>query len=309
MFGLISVAALSVGDISGLTVKAGLWLKAHKGPDIVIVLIFFLSGLALDARQIRAGVSDYRGTIVALLLIFISAPLVAALFSFLPLATGITIGLLLVSAMPTTLSSGVVMSGSSGGNMAHALLITIIANALAVFTIPITLGLLFSFNGDSRVIEIDQWPMMLKIAKLVLLPLVIGIVTRGRAGGPIKSILPYVSICNQLGILLVVWMGSCQGRAAIVENLQSLIPVVLLTFSYHLVLLLIAVAATRLLKFRKGRRESVILMGCQKTLALSIILQVSLFPEYGLALIVCVLHHITHLAMDAFLVQYLKDKP
>ncbi len=39
-----------------------------------------------------------------------------------------------------------------------------------------------------------------------------------------------------------------------------------------------------------------------------IIMQVSLFPEHGLALIVCVLHHITHLTMDAFLVQRLKEK-
>lgn len=308
MLGLTGVAALAVGDVSGVTVSAGLWLKAHKGPDIVIVLIFFLSGLALDTRQIRAGFADYQGTLLALILIFISAPIIAMLLCFLPLSTGIIIGLLLVSVMPTTLSSGVVMTGSAGGNMAHALLITIIANSLAVLTIPITLGLLLSFTGDNRTIEISQLPIMIKIATLVLFPLILGILIRNRAGGFIQQFLPYTSLCNQIGILSVVWMGTCQGREAIVASIGSVVPVIAVTFTYHLILLLIAICATHMTKIQKERRESVILMGCQKTLPLSIILQVSLFPEYGLALVVCVLHHIVHLAMDAFLVQYLKTK-
>ncbi len=308
MFGLVGAAALAVGDVSGITIDAGLWLKAHGGPDVIIVLIFFVSGLALDTQQIRTGLADYQGTLLALLLIFVSAPLTATIFSFLPLPAGITIGLLLVSAMPTTLSSGVVMTGAAGGNMAHALLITIIANALAVLTIPVTLGILLSFNGGSKVIEIDQVPMMLKIATLVLLPLIIGIIVRNRAGGIIKPLLPYTTLCNQVCILTVVWMGSCQGREAIVSNFSAVIPVIMVTFGYHLILLIIAFAATRMAKISKKRRESVILMGCQKTLPLSIILQVSLFPEHGLALILCVLHHITHLTMDAFLVQFLKEK-
>jgi sodium/bile acid cotransporter 7 len=47
-------------------------------------------------------------------------------------------------------------------------------------------------------------------------------------------------------------------------------------------------------------------MGGQKTLPLSVILQVTLFPEYGLALAVCVVHHILHLITDAYLVEKLK---
>lgn len=308
MLGLISVAALAVLDSSGLTVNLGLWLKAHYGPDIVIVLIFFLSGLALDTSQVRSGFADYRGTLIALALIFIAAPITALVVAQLPLETGILIGLLLVSAMPTTLSSGVVMTGSAGGNMAHALLVTIIANTLAVFTIPLTLGFLLSLSGESRTIMIDQLPIMLKITKLVLLPLMVGLLVRNNAKDVVKPFLPYTSLFNQIGILSVVWMGSCQGRDAIVSNLSALPAVLGVTFTFHFLLVIVGLLAAHISAIGKGRRESVILMGGQKTLPLSIILQVSLFPEYGLALGVCVLHHITHLAMDAFLVQYLRDK-
>ncbi len=308
MLGLVSVATLAVADTTGITVNLGLWLKAHHGPDIVIVLIFFLSGLALDTTQVRNGLSDYHGTLLALALIFLAAPAVALVLAAIPVETGILIGLLLVSAMPSTLSSGVVMTGSAGGNMAHALLVTIIANGLAVFTIPITLGLLLSLCGESRIIEISQLPIMLKIAKLVLLPLILGLLVRNHAGSLASPILPYTSFLNQLGILSVVWMGSCQGREAIVANLTALPTVFAITFTFHLILIVLGLFTTHITRTCKGRRESVILMGGQKTLPLSIILQVSLFPEFGLALVVCVLHHITHLAMDAFLVQYLKDK-
>jgi sodium/bile acid cotransporter 7 len=62
----------------------------------------------------------------------------------------------------------------------------------------------------------------------------------------------------------------------------------------------------RIFRIGKGRRESLIFMGAQKTLPLSIILQVALFPQYGQALVFCVVHHIVHLMMDGYLVAKLK---
>ncbi|MFH0785320.1 MAG: bile acid:sodium symporter [Pseudomonadota bacterium] len=308
MLGLAAVALFTIADSSGLLVAPGLWLGAHRGPDGVIVVIFFFSGIALNTRQIRSGVTDYQGTLLALALIFVIAPFIGLIFSRLPLATGIVLGLYLVAVMPSTLSSGVVMSGAAGGNMAHALLITIIANALAVVTIPVTLILLLGASGDGRVITFDQSAIMMKIASLVLLPLLGGIVLRNRLGKRLRPILHSTSTGNQLAILLIVWMALCSGRTAIVTELNTLPAVLAAVFSFHLALLLTALGMTRFFGFSKGRRESIIFMGGQKTLPLSVILQVSLFPEYGIALVVCVVHHIVHLIMDAFLIAYLLEK-
>lgn len=308
MLGLVAISLTVIADGSGILVTPGLWLKQHGGPDAVIVLIFFLSGIALDIRQIREGLSDIRGTLLALILIFLIAPVIGTLFSFLPMETGVIIGILLVASMPTTLSSGVVMTGSAGGNMAHALLITVIANALAVATIPLSLSLLLGFSGNSRIIEIDQLPIMIKIATLVLLPLVAGITCRRMFNSSLQRLLPYTSTSNQLGILTMVWMALCSSRPAIVSGLDSIVLVTAVVFFFHLFLVLTAIYATKLLAIPKKRRESVIFMGGQKTLPLSVILQVSLFPEYGIALVVCVVHHIVHLIMDAYLIKYLLKK-
>lgn len=309
MIGLLSATVITVADGSGRIVAPGLWLKENGGPDIIIVLIFLLSGLALNTSQIRAGLKDVKGTLAALFLIFLVSPVIALLINQLPLSAELAIGLFLVAAMPCTLSSGVVMTDAAKGNMAHALLITIVSNSLAVITIPVCLAMLLALGGEVRNIEINQLPIMIKIATLVLLPLVVGIIIRNTAADLVKPLLPYTSLLNQSGILLVVWMATCKGREAIVSSLDAILPVIGVTFLFHLLLVIAGLVTTSALKIGKGRRESVILMGGQKTLPLSLILQVSLFPEYGIALVVCVLHHIIHLAMDAFLVQHLHDKP
>lgn len=309
MAALAAVSILAVLDNTGITVNPGLWLKSNNGPDYAITMIFFLSGLALDMEQVRAGFYDVTGTLTALAIIFIAAPLTALLFSLLPLPTGILLGLLLVGVMPSTLSSGVVMTGAAGGNMAHALLITIIANCLAVFTIPLTLALLLIPIGDTRTIEIDQLPIMIKIGSLVLLPLAAGMFMKSRRRSLVAPILPHISTISQAGILLVVWMAACQGREAIIGSFGSIPVIIAVTVLYHLLLIMVGLAAAKTVNIGKGCRESVILMGGQKTLPLSLILQVSLFPEFGLALVVCVLHHITHLVIDSLLVRRLRDMP
>lgn len=305
MLGLVALSVIVVLDFTGTLVAPGLWLKNHHGPDIVIVVIFILSGIALDTRQIREGLADIKGTLLALFIIFLIAPVIAYFFSLLPIETGLILGIFLVATMPTTLSSGVVMTGSAGGNMAHSLLITIIANSLAVITIPISLSFLIGGNED-QVIHIDQLSIIIKIATLVLLPLIVGIIARRLFSAQLRPILPYTSTWNQLGILTIVWMALCGGRNAIVSSLDSLIFIIIIVFCFHLCLVLSALWLTKVLKIAKGKRESVIFMGGQKTLALSVILQVSLFPEFGLALVFCVVHHIVHLIMDAYLINYLK---
>ena len=306
LIGLGFVVALTIGDVSGTVAAMGQWLKVHRGPDAVIVLIFFASGLGLSIRAFRRGLGDISGIMMALVLIFVVAPVWAAGISHLPLSKGIIIGLLLVAVMPTTLSSGVVMTAAAGGSMAHALVITIVANSLAIFTIPITLTWLLSLIGDGGVIVIDRARMMLRIGLLVLLPLAAGLALNYWAQAKIERIAPKLKVFNQGLILCIVWMAVSQARPITLGSGQTLLIAVVLAFIFHGVMLISGGILTRLSGRRPGNRESIILMGGQKTLPLAVLLQMSLFPEYYAALVVCVVHHIVHLIMDAYLVGRLK---
>jgi len=306
LMGLLLVFAVTVADASETISSIGRWLKMHRGPEVVIVLIFFFSGLILDARQIKSGVMDIKGIVAALIVIFLVAPVIGALFGAIPMDTGVLIGIFLVAVMPTTLSSGVVMTGAAGGNMAQALVITILANGLAVFTIPVVLSLLLRLVGGSAIVYIDKLAIMIKLGFYVLLPLCFGLTIKLLTKSLMDRVVYRLQMLNQLLVLAIVWMAMSQARGTILNSSASVGIVLLLVFGFHGLLLVAAGIFAGCLKLGKGRRESVIFMGGQKTLPLSIILQVSLFPQYGLALVVCVLHHLIHLLMDGYLVGRLK---
>jgi solute carrier family 10 (sodium/bile acid cotransporter), member 7 len=302
MAGLVFVFVITLLDPFSLVAGFGAKLKNSHGPNVVVFIIFFVSGLMLNAQLIRSGISDVKGTLLALILIFVAAPLLAALCALAPLDAGFLIGIFLVAAMPTTLSSGVVMTGSAGGNMAHALFITIVANALAIVTIPVTLTWLLALVGHTAAVSIDQTAIMIKLVFLVLLPLALGLGVKMLAAGRFDRMAFVFSMINQCMILIIVWMAISPVREKILANALMIAKVGVWVVFFHGALWLVAALFIRTFNLERGRRESVIFMGGQKTLPLSIILQMSLFSQYEVALVACVVHHIIHLLMDGYLV-------
>jgi sodium/bile acid cotransporter 7 len=305
LFALMMVCGVTLLDTSETIADAGKWCKSQGGADAVIFLIFLASGLILKADQIRKGLGDAKGTAVTLTIIFVIAPVVAYGIALLPLNHGVRIGLFLVAVMPTTLTSGVVLTGASGGNMAHALLITIIANGLAVLTVPLSLGALLGLEGQGRALPIDEGRMMVQIALLVLVPLLVGLWLRPKDSTLAGSFRRVIPVFNQCMILAIVWMALSGAREAVISGGSQTFHVVVLSFVFHALLLVLAFISLGLFRIGPGRRESVIFMGGQKTLPLSVLLQTSLFPQYGLALAFCVVHHFIHLMMDGYLVHRL----
>jgi sodium/bile acid cotransporter 7 len=249
---------------------------------------------------------DIKGISIALVIIFLVSPITGALFGMASLETGIKIGIFLVAVMPTTLSSGVVMTGAAGGNMAHALVITILANGLAVFTIPVALSLLLNLVGGNAVVSIDKAAIVMKLGCYVLLPLFTGLMIKFYTKSLINRFVMKLQVLNQCLVLGIVWMAMSSARGAIIDTRGSVGIIFLLVFGFHGILLSSSGLFSKILKLGRGRKESVIFMGSQKTLPLSVILQVSLFPQYGMALVVCVLHHLVHLLMDGYLVGRLR---
>lgn len=303
---LFAVCIATLADSAGILAASGSWLKHHRGPDLIIVFIFLFSGFALSPEQLKDGLMDVSGILLAFAIIFVVAPLTAAVFSLAPLDTGIVIGLFLVAVMPSTLSSGVVMTAAAGGNAGHALVTTICANSLSVFTIPYVLSLLLTAVGESKAVAIDKTAIMLKIGALVVLPLAAGMLSKHYLSSLYRRWGAKMNLINQCLIIFIVWIAMSQTRAMLVSSGFTVGLIVSTVFFYHGFLLICGGLLIRLSGRGQGQRESILFMGCQKTLPLSVILQLSLFPEYGIALLVCVLHHIVHLVMDGYLVERLK---
>lgn len=301
LIGLIGVFAAVVLDPTRLLETVGQFVKAWHGPEIMIFLIFILSGMMLDSEKIKAGIRDVTATFTALLVILVAAPALALILAFYPFEPGVIIGLFIVSVMPTTLSSGVVMTGTAGGNIAHALFVTIVSNIIAIFSIPVVLSLLLASMEMDRVLVIDRTAILLKLLLLVLMPLLAGLCLKSVFRSyRIPEKYP-LQMANQMLILSIVFVSVATAKQAIVQDKMSLFPIICLTGIFHLLLFGAAFLSVLLFKVGKGRRESVLFMGAQKTLPLSVMIQISYFSEFGSALVVCVSHHIIHLIIDGYL--------
>lgn len=303
--GLVLVTTATLADGAEVTVHWGRWLKAHHGPDFVIAAIFFFSGIALEKETLVHGLLDFKAFVGALVLIFVVAPLWAHTLVQWPMDPGLAVGLFLVACMPSTLSSGVVMTQSPGGNAATALLITIVANAAAVLATPLLLQALAAGAGNFSAVALDKSALMGTLAMLVLFPLGLGTALRRHLSGVFhKSKCPSPGTLNTILVIFVVWIAVCGSRTTIVHSVGWMPQILALCIVFHSGLLLAAFAFTRMFNLQPGRLEAVIFMGGQKTLPLSVLLQTALFPQYGQALVLCLCHHVIHLIMDGFVLSY-----
>ena len=299
--GLVLIFLAVIFDKTGRIAFAGIYLKNHSGSSAMIFFIFILSGMIIDIDQMKSGIRDVKSTLAALLMIIVISPFVAAAMSFLSLETGIIIGLFLVAVMPTTISSGVVMTGNAGGNMAHALFVTIVSNCIAIVSIPFMLSILLLLQQQDKVLSIDQKAIIIKLLVLVLLPLLTGMFLKKIFFNITANQKKIMGIINQCCVICIVFMSLSGVKEILISKSSSFLLIVPLVIFFHLCLLGFSCLVSRLLNIGKGKRESVIFMGSQKTLPLAVMLQMTYFPEYGTALLVCVVHHIIHLMIDGYL--------
>jgi sodium/bile acid cotransporter 7 len=305
---LVLVTTAVALDWTGTIAFAGNYLKARHGSDIVIFLIFIISGLIIEIEEIKSGIKDISSTLLALFVIIIISPVVAGLLSLFPLQKGLIIGLFIVAVMPTTLSSGVVMTREAGGNMAHALFVTIFSNSISFISIPLVLSLLLSIFFESQHVQIDQISIVVRLFFLVVVPLAIGLIAKSYLFKIKPGTKKKMQVLNQIFILGIVFMAASGASDMFGNNFKQLFIIVLLVTAFHLILLLFSYYGTKLFKIGKGRYESVIFMGSQKTLALSVIIQLTYFSEYSIALLVCVVHHLIHLMIDGYISVKIKSQ-
>ncbi len=298
---LVLIFTAVIFDRSDSLAKLGIAMKNNHGPDFIIFIIFIFSGLLIESNQIIAGIKDIKSTVLALAVIIIFAPMAALLLSVFPMDTGVTIGLFIVAVMPTTLSSGIVMTGAAGGNMAHALFVTILSNFIGIFTIPVILSILLAFLNQGKELAIDQGAIISKLILLVCFPLAIGIVAKAKFFRANQLAKFKLQIANQCLIIVVVFISLGGAKEVLSGKGAVFFNILILVFTFHLMLLGFSFLLVKIFKVKQGHYESIIFMGSQKTLALAVVIQVTYFSEFGIALLVCVIHHIVHLMMDGYL--------
>lgn len=309
MVGLIT--ALTLGLVFPGPGKALVEQKVHvlmfSLSQWAVVIIFMISGLTLQA------VTQWRETIKALITGSIFVLFISPLLGFPILAIDQVVavepmllkGMALFCAVPTTLSSGVAMVKSAGGNVPLALILTTATNLLGVFTMPYSMSLIFQSSGN---IKIDGIKMLTQLVIQTLIPLVLGILLQKVPAikDCVTSIKAYLGKASNVCIFFVVWLNASGSQGEIAKfPAKDILVTCLLAILVHIVYRLAAYFLAESQKFPGPEWVALVLMCSQKSLPVCVsvleALPQGISKDKGILIVPCILSHFSQLMIDGFL--------
>ena len=161
----------------------GAWISGNVpySGKFLIGAIFLCSGLRLKVDDIVLAFKCLVGSMWGIVLILALTPLLSLALVQIPISPmELPFGVALFATMPTTLSSGVILTRAANGNDTLALLLTVVTNLSAIFIIPFTLQILLAVaptkadDGEAVEISIDPLPLILSLLLCILVPLSLG---------------------------------------------------------------------------------------------------------------------------------------
>ena len=310
-------------------------LAATPLNTLSLVGIFFLSGLGLKTDEMRAAfaaVPAYAFGFASILAISpcLAFAIASPAFDFLGPAE-FKYGLALFAAMPTTVSSGLVMTAEAGGNTALAVLFSVGTNLAGIVTVPLFLAAFMRPPGGADAgggggggdgggggggggSGIDPGAMILNLGLVILLPLAAGKALREgsrRARDFAAAQKQRLKMLSSALLISVPWMSMSSasddiGRAApanilALTLLGVLLHALLLGFNNGACLLLRRAG----LRIALAERKAVVVNCSQKTLntAVSVIAFLpAALGDKGLITVPCILAHFAQIIMDGFVV-------
>ncbi len=301
----LPVGLLSAIFFALLLPAGGIFISDNNGLKILVFIIFLVSGfqtggkgIALDRRLLQVFLT------AAAISLFLSPLLGLVITRLIPLPQTLAIGLIVIAAVPPTLSSGIVITEVSRGNAVLALILTVSLNLLGIFTMPFMLDLCLKAAGP---IDIDQNRLLVKMLFFVLVPFAIGKTTRTLSGR--TRISPNWSYVNSSCVILVVY-----GSLAVSKNGFSGLDageyamILGSVFLLHFLLLAINAQAGKMLRLPMADRKALIFVASQKTLPISVAVLTNISVDTGSAVIVCLMFHFFQLFTDSFLAVRLSKK-
>ncbi|MFW5822720.1 MAG: bile acid:sodium symporter family protein [Tangfeifania sp.] len=172
--------------------------------DIGVVLIFFFYGLKLDPAKLKAGMSNWKMHIAIQLTTFLFFPLL--ILPFYPMLKGTNLeifwmGMFFLAALPSTVSSSVVMVSIAGGNIPGAIFNASISGIIGIIMTPFWMGLFLT----GRAAGFDFSQVFIQLITQIIVPVVAGLLLHRFFIHRITRHLPKLAAFDKIIILLIVY--------------------------------------------------------------------------------------------------------
>jgi sodium/bile acid cotransporter 7 len=186
--------------------------------------IFFLYGLKLNLNKIKEDMANWKLHVVVQLTTFVLFPLILMLFY--PLLKGteyhtLWLASFFLAALPSTVSSSVVMVSIGKGNIPSAIFNASISGLIGLFMTPFWMSLFMNKAGH----EIEVFEMVQQLFFQILLPVIIGLILNRFIGSVVQKHSKFVGWFDKIIIFLIIYKSF---SAAFLNGIFTQVP--LLTF-------------------------------------------------------------------------------
>ena len=294
---LLTVAVATVAPVHGGAAVLTGWLT-----NAGIMLLFFMHGARLSPEAALAGARHWRLHAVVFASTFVLFPLLVVSFRLLApalLPPPLWAGLILLSALPSTIQASIAFTSIAGGNVSAAMCSASASNLLGTVLAPLIAGMLLASNAPVSAHAI------IAVVLQLLVPFLAGQFLRPWIGGFIVRH-PLVLRCVDYGsILLIVYTAFSEGVVNGIwhqVDAAQLFRLVLINAALLAIVMTVLTFASRRLRFSRADEITIVFCGSKKSLASGVSIATVLFAGHvGLAIIPIMLFHQIQLMVCASL--------
>ena len=282
-----------------------------------VSIIFFFYGLKLSPEKLRTGLVNWKLHVMVHLSTFVLFPLLA--LAFRPLfktdeSQTLWLAIFFLTALPSTVSSSVVMVSIAKGNIPAAIFNASISSLIGVFITPLWMGLVmdagqgYASGGQGSPGHFDLLSIVGKLSLQVLLPVCAGIALNKRWGHFAEQHKKYIRYFDQSSILLIVYTSFCESFGEHLFSSLGIKEIVflgigMLTLFFGIYFLLTFIS--NLLHFNQEDRVTAVFCGSKKSLVQGAVMSKVLFPgaQAGLMLLPIMIYHALQLIVASIIAQ------
>jgi len=284
------------------TAESSLHLPVIAGYGVSV--IFFFYGAKLSTESLLSGLSKWRLHLMVQLSTFVLFPLTIVLLRLIfkdYFSTNIGLGIFYLAALPSTVSSSVVMVSIARGNIAAAIFNASISSVLGIFITPL---LMSSVLGNTQS-GFDIGHTILMLCLQVLLPVIVGIMLHHKIGGWVAQYKKTLGNFDQLIILLIVYTSFCEsfsGNMFSGFTISEIFFLGVMMLTLFLVVFALMNRLSRWMGFKREDRITIIFCGSKKSLVQGAVMGKVLFPDQailGVVLLPLMLYHALQLLVGS----------
>jgi len=273
-------------------------------------IIFFFYGLRLSPGKLRAGLGNWKLHLIIQSTTFILFPLFVLAFSFLLNSAEyrlLWLGTFYLAALPSTVSSSVVMISIAGGNLPAAIFNASISSIIGIFITPLWMSFFIEETGMGVALN----EVILKLCLQVLLPVIGGIALYRWWGNFAEKNREWLRYFDQSIILLIVYTAFCESFSGnmfsqFTASEITILGAIMLAFFLLMFALMAILAAS--LKFNLEDKITILFCGSKKSLVQGAVMGKVLFPNpafFGLILLPLMLYHALQLLAGSIIAEKL----